>query len=49
MNDRYRGSLLGLAVGDALGAAIESMTPGSIDLVTGVQVCIKDCSCRGNR
>ncbi len=39
MLDRYRGALLGLAVGDALGAALEFMPPGSFepidDLVGG--------------
>jgi len=39
MVDRYRGALLGLAVGDALGAALEFMPPGSFepidDLVGG--------------
>ena len=29
MNDRFRGTLIGLAVGDALGAAIEFRPPGS--------------------
>ena len=28
MNDRFRGTLIGLAVGDALGAAIEFRPPG---------------------
>ncbi len=32
--DRYRGSLLGLAVGDALGAPIEFMSPGTFEPVT---------------
>lgn len=32
--DRARGALLGLAVGDALGASVEFMTPGSFELVT---------------
>lgn len=35
MNDRRRGALIGLAVGDALGAAVEFKTPGSFDPVTG--------------
>ena len=30
MNDRFRGTLIGLAVGDALGAAIEFLPPGSL-------------------
>lgn len=34
--DRYRGALLGLAVGDALGAAVEFMRPGSFDPVTDI-------------
>ena len=29
MNDRRRGALIGLAVGDALGAAVEFKSPGS--------------------
>lgn len=33
-HDRIRGSLVGLAVGDALGAAVEFMDPGSFPLVT---------------
>ncbi|WP_409994649.1 ADP-ribosylglycohydrolase family protein [Blastopirellula marina] len=32
--DRKRGCLLGLAVGDALGAAVEFKSPGSFPLVT---------------
>src|SRR5580704_15321797 len=35
MNNRRRGTLIGLAVGDALGAAVEFMSPGSFALVTG--------------
>src|SRR5579863_3540875 len=35
MNDRCRGTLVGLAVGDALGAAIEFQAPGSFVPVTG--------------
>ncbi len=33
--DRKRGALIGLAVGDALGAAVEFMPPGSFKPVTG--------------
>jgi ADP-ribosyl-[dinitrogen reductase] hydrolase len=33
--DRKRGTLLGLAVGDALGAAVEFQRPGSFPLVSG--------------
>jgi hypothetical protein len=33
--DRQRGALLGLAIGDALGAAIEFRSPGTFDPVTG--------------
>jgi ADP-ribosylglycohydrolase len=37
--ERYRGSLLGLAVGDALGAPLEFKSPGSFtpidDMVRG--------------
>lgn len=35
MMDRKRGCLIGLAVGDALGAAVEFKSPGSFPLVTG--------------
>ncbi len=35
-HERYRGSLLGLAVGDALGAPLEGMPPGSFALVEGM-------------
>jgi hypothetical protein len=35
MIDRCRGALIGLAVGDALGAAVEFKSPGSFKLVTG--------------
>jgi ADP-ribosyl-[dinitrogen reductase] hydrolase len=35
MNDRSRGALIGLAVGDALGAAVEFKSPGSFAPVTG--------------
>ncbi len=34
-SDRQRGTLLGLAIGDALGAAVEFMPPGSFEPVTG--------------
>ena len=34
-NDRCRGALIGLAVGDSLGAAVEFMSPGSFEPVTG--------------
>ena len=34
MNDRGRGALIGLAVGDALGAAVEFRSPGSFTPVT---------------
>jgi ADP-ribosylglycohydrolase len=37
LKDRYRGSLLGLTVGDALGASIEFMTPGSFEPVSGMR------------
>ena len=33
--DRQRGCLLGLAVGDALGAAVEFQPPGTFEPVTG--------------
>ena len=35
VNNRRRGALIGLAVGDALGAAVEFSDPGSFPLVTG--------------
>jgi ADP-ribosyl-[dinitrogen reductase] hydrolase len=35
MNDRRRGTLIGLAVGDALGAAVEFQRPGRFAAVTG--------------
>jgi len=35
VTDRQRGCLLGLAIGDALGAAVEFKSPGSFKLVTG--------------
>lgn len=35
MLDRQRGALIGLAVGDALGAAVEFRPPGSFEPVTG--------------
>ena len=35
MNDRRRGALIGLAVGDALGAAVEFSSPGSFAPVAG--------------
>jgi ADP-ribosyl-[dinitrogen reductase] hydrolase len=35
MKDRCRGALMGLAVGDALGAAVEFSSPGSFAPVTG--------------
>jgi ADP-ribosylglycohydrolase len=35
MNDHRRGALIGLAVGDALGAAVEFKSPGSFVPVTG--------------
>jgi ADP-ribosyl-[dinitrogen reductase] hydrolase len=35
MQDRRRGTLVGLAVGDALGAAVEFKSPGDFDPVTG--------------
>ena len=33
---RYRGSLLGLAIGDALGAPLEGLPPGSFEPVSGM-------------
>lgn len=33
--DRYRGALLGLAIGDALGAAVEFKLPGTFEPLTG--------------
>ena len=37
LKDRVLGSLLGLAVGDALGTTVEFMPPGSFEEVTGMQ------------
>lgn len=37
LDDRVHGSLLGLAVGDALGTAVEFMRPGSFELVTDMR------------
>ena len=34
MNCRYRGALLGLAVGDALGTTLEFTSPGAFEPVT---------------
>jgi len=34
--DRYRGSLLGLAVSDAIGAPVEFKKPGDFEPVTGM-------------
>jgi ADP-ribosyl-[dinitrogen reductase] hydrolase len=36
MLDRFQGSLIGLAVGDALGAAVEFKSPGSFTPVTNM-------------
>ncbi|HEV8070892.1 MAG TPA: ADP-ribosylglycohydrolase family protein [Planctomycetaceae bacterium] len=36
MDDRRRGAFLGLAVGDALGAAVEFSPPGDLEPVTRV-------------
>lgn len=35
--DRFRGAILGMAVGDALGAAVEFKSPGSFTPVTGMR------------
>lgn len=35
--DRVRGAMLGLAIGDALGAAVEFSPPGRFDPVTGMR------------
>jgi ADP-ribosyl-[dinitrogen reductase] hydrolase len=34
LTDRFRGCLVGLAVGDAVGTTVEFMPPGSFDPVT---------------
>src|SRR5262245_48143150 len=39
MKDRCRGALIGLAVGDALGAAVEFSSPGSFTPVKGYRSC----------
>jgi ADP-ribosylglycohydrolase len=36
LRDRYRGALLGLAVGDALGTTIEFRLPGSFELISEI-------------
>ncbi len=36
LRNRYRGSLLGLAAGDALGTAVEFKKPGSLTPVTAI-------------
>jgi len=36
MKDRYRGSLVGLAVGDALGTTVEFKRPGTFEPVTDI-------------
>ena len=37
VKDRVLGSLLGMAVGDALGTTVEFMPPGSFEKVTDMQ------------
>ncbi len=37
LHERFRGALLGLAVGDALGAAVEFKEPGTFEPVTGMR------------
>ena len=37
LKDRVLGSLLGLAIGDALGTTVEFMPPGSFEEVTDMQ------------
>ncbi len=37
VSDRVRGSLLGLAICDAVGTAVEFMPPGSFEPVTGMK------------
>lgn len=37
LKDRVRGSLLGLAICDAVGTTVEAMPPGSFDEVTDMQ------------
>ena len=34
--ERYRGAMLGLAIGDSLGTALEFKAPGSFEPVTGI-------------
>ena len=36
IRDRFRGSLLGLAVGDALGTTVETMPRGSFEPMTDI-------------
>ena len=37
LRERVLGSLLGLAIGDAVGTTVESMPPGSFEKVTDMQ------------
>lgn len=40
IESRYAGSLLGLAVGNALGAPVEFMKPGTFKAVSNMQDCL---------
>lgn len=40
IESRYAGSLLGLAVGNALGAPVEFMKPGTFKAVSNMQYCL---------
>ena len=40
LRERYRGALVGLAVGDALGTTLEFERPGTFTPITGGQACI---------
>lgn len=40
IESRYAGALLGLAVGNALGAPVEFMKPGTFKAVSNMQDCL---------
>lgn len=45
IQDNQRGCLIGLAIGDALSAAVEFKSPGSFEPVTHDELCGKDFEC----
>jgi ADP-ribosylglycohydrolase len=50
--EKYRGAMLGLAAGDALGTTLEFKTPGTFkpitDMIGGGPFHLKPGECRGN-